>query len=659
VADKKPKILWANPYCLLDLSSGASMSVREQLRQLHKLGWDVRVLGATIFDSPNGITRLSEHWEKIKQSRSKIVKVNDGPLTHHLVKTKSTQRAEMTAAEEAVWYQAYTKFLDQFKPDIVYYYGGRTLDLLIGDEAHARGIPVAAYLANGNFSGKRWCREVDLVITNSEATAQYYKDKDNLVTLPIGPFVDPNTIVTSKREPKNVLAINPSFAKGAAVVAAAALALEETRPDITFEIVESRGDWKNILSSVQRTLGKPVRDLENIIITPNTRDLKPVYGRAKTLLILSLWWESLPRVAIEAKLNGIPCIATNRGGIREAMDSDDILIELSEDCYRAPYTKLPSQEYLTVITKHIVEKVDQPEKKQRGIIKEYAYDLKTLSKNLSNAFDSVSMLTTKDLKTARPLEISKELREAKRRLGYTPNLKNPVSYNEHIIRLKHYQVPNTAPRFADKLAAKKYVQSRASLILTPKTFAEFDSQDKFQQTKITDPCVIKSNHSCGQMAQWLNSSYGKFTNEWWYQRIKPKIYLEELIAKSDEVSDFKFFFRRGNLKLILYTCKEEGTVKEAYFSPSWGWIDVNLHNPPLKKLPRKPALLKQLVSDVESFLPTNEFVRVDLLSPDHINFYFTEFTFAPGAGWDRASAQFDSAGSYSLDAKLGKIVFDT
>lgn len=55
------------------------MSVREQLRQLHNLGWDIRVLGATIFDSPNGMTRLSEHWEKIKQSRSKIVIVNDGP----------------------------------------------------------------------------------------------------------------------------------------------------------------------------------------------------------------------------------------------------------------------------------------------------------------------------------------------------------------------------------------------------------------------------------------------------------------------------------------------------------------------------------------------------------------------------------------------------
>jgi hypothetical protein len=214
-------------------------------------------------------------------------------------------------------------------------------------------------------------------------------------------------------------------------------------------------------------------------------------------------------------------------------------------------------------------------------------------------------------------------------------------------------------------------------VRTPKTFAEFESQDQFQQIKISDPCVVKSNHSCGQIltitenklgngsqflkhaAQWLNSSYGKFTNEWWYQRIKPKIYLEELIAKSDEVSDFKFFFRRGKLKLILYTCKENGRVAEAYFSPSWTWIDVNLHNPPLKNIPPAPSVLKELVSEIERFLPTSEFIRVDLISPDHINFYFTEFTFAPGAGWDRASAQFDSARSYDLDTKLGKIVFDT
>ena len=48
------RILWANSFCLLDTSSGASISVREILRQLSKNNFDIEILGATIFDSSSG-----------------------------------------------------------------------------------------------------------------------------------------------------------------------------------------------------------------------------------------------------------------------------------------------------------------------------------------------------------------------------------------------------------------------------------------------------------------------------------------------------------------------------------------------------------------------------------------------------------------------------
>jgi len=361
VADKKPKILWANPYCLLDLSSGASMSVREQLRQLHKLGWDVRVQGATIFDSPNGITRLAEHWEKIKQSRSKIVKVNDRPLTHHLVKTKSTQRAEMTAAEEAVWYQTYTKFLDQFKPDIVYYYGGRTLDLLIGDEAHARGIPVAAYLANGNFSGKRWCRDVDLILTNAEATATHYQQQDGIHPQAVGVFIDPSRVVAKRHQRETVLFVNPSLAKGAAIVVRLAMLMAETRPDIEFEVIESRGQWQSLVAQVSKQYGSPLKELPNVRLTANTNDMRPIYARARVLLAPSLWWEAYGRVIAEAHMNGIPTIATNRGGLPGATGQGGLLFDFPTDCYKPPYQKIPTDNSLKRVANAIIDLHDDPE----------------------------------------------------------------------------------------------------------------------------------------------------------------------------------------------------------------------------------------------------------------------------------------------------------
>lgn len=52
---RKPRLLWANPSCLLDTSSGASMTVRQMLLQLAACGYEIQVLGATVFDNPKGM----------------------------------------------------------------------------------------------------------------------------------------------------------------------------------------------------------------------------------------------------------------------------------------------------------------------------------------------------------------------------------------------------------------------------------------------------------------------------------------------------------------------------------------------------------------------------------------------------------------------------
>ena len=330
------------------------MAIRQQLIELKNRDYEIAILGATIFDSPMGVTRLKEHWDKIQKSKQPSVVVNDGPLKHRLIKTQSTVRAHMRADEEARWYQLYVKLLDEFKPDLVYYYGGRTLDLLIGDEAHARGIPVAAYLANGNYSGTRWCRDVDLILTDSHATAQMYKEKDGIDVTPIGPFIDPAYVVAEKRDPKHVLLVNPSLAKGAAIVIRLAMMLEEERPDITFEVVQSRGNWEALVRQVTKQFGEERYELSNVILTPNTPDMRPIYARAKVLLALSLWWESFGRVAAEAAMNGIKVLHTGQGGLAEAAGSFGKEIDLPKSCFRAPYNQVPPQDKLRPLTKDLI-----------------------------------------------------------------------------------------------------------------------------------------------------------------------------------------------------------------------------------------------------------------------------------------------------------------
>jgi len=360
MAGRQPKILWANPFCLLDLSSGASMAVRQQLLELKKRGYAVQILGATIFDSPAGLTRLKAHWQALQKSPRPVVNIKDPPLEYTLIKTKRTERGQMTAEEEARWYKRYIQLLERFKPDWVYYYGGRTLDLLIGDEARARGIPVVAYLANGNFKGKRWCRDVDLILTDSHATAGLYRDREGLDVTPIGAFIDPADVVAPKRAPANILLVNPSLAKGAAVVIRMAMLLEKSRPDIRFEVVQSRGSWQALLKEVSTQCGEPRRELSNVTLTPNTADMRPVYARARVLLALSLWWESFGRVAAEAAMNGIPVVITPRGGLPEAAGACGHPVDLPEKCYEPPYNNIPKNHALQPVIEQVCALYDRP-----------------------------------------------------------------------------------------------------------------------------------------------------------------------------------------------------------------------------------------------------------------------------------------------------------
>lgn len=349
---RKPRILWANLYCLLDTSSGASITVRQMLKQLTKAGYEVEVLGATVFDHPQG-TQLFQSMSKVVEESGKLVKIKDDSLTHQLIVTKNTYRSNISATDEDNWHRQYIYLLDSFKPDIVWFYGGQPLELLIADEARARGVPSAFYLANGNYKSPRWCRDVDLILCDSQATSKMYRETVGFVATPLGKFIDSQEFIAEQHERKRLLFVNPSFEKGASIVIQLALQLENTRPDIEIEVVEARADWQQVLCITTRNLGKERSSLSNVIVTPNTSDMRKPYSRARMLLAPSLWWESSGRVLAEAMLNGIPAIITNRGGMPEMIDDAGIKLDLPETCYEQPYQHLLSEQELAPLVEAV------------------------------------------------------------------------------------------------------------------------------------------------------------------------------------------------------------------------------------------------------------------------------------------------------------------
>jgi len=355
---RKPRILWANPFCLMDTSSGASMTVRQILLQLVARGYDVQVLGATVFDSTKGMGRLKEQFPDLNAHLHQLIEADDGPLKHQLVVSYSHNRNHLTTHEEGLWYSQYLYMLDSIKPDVVWFYGGQTLDLLIADEARDRGIPVAFYLANGSYKALRWCRDVDLILTDSQATADMYRKTVGYVAKPVGKFIAPESFIAEQHERKRLLFVNPSWQKGVSVFVQLAEKLERERPDIELEVVEARADWPAVLRETTRKMGKQRGTLSNVTVTANTSDMRGPYSRARVLVAPSLWWESSGRVLAEAMLNGIPALIANRGGMPEMIGDAGIAFDFPGACYEEPYQHLLSDEELQPLADAVISFFD-------------------------------------------------------------------------------------------------------------------------------------------------------------------------------------------------------------------------------------------------------------------------------------------------------------
>lgn len=371
---RKPRILWANPFCLLDTSSGANMSVRAILRQLVAQGYEVAILGATIFDAPKGVTKLKPLFEhnQLQPYAGKLVSIKDDTLTHHLFVTKNVFRDRMTAKEDGLWHGAYINLLDTFKPDLVWFYGGYAMEMQIPYEARLRGIPSAFYLVNGNYKAWRWCQDVDVIITDTMETAAYYQEHVSFKPVPVGKFIETEHFVAPTHTRERLLFINPSMVKGGTVVVQLALALEQQRPGTVIEVVESRGNWEQLVRKVTSELKQPRSTLSNVVITANTDDMRPIYGRARVLLAPSLWWESGARVLAEAMLNGIPALVSNHGGNPGMVEEGGILIDFPSECHQEPYDYLLNNDQVQAIVDRLLPLLDDDQAYQQMVENAYA-----------------------------------------------------------------------------------------------------------------------------------------------------------------------------------------------------------------------------------------------------------------------------------------------
>jgi glycosyltransferase involved in cell wall biosynthesis len=146
-------------------------------------------------------------------------------------------------------------------------------------------------------------KDADLIISNSEFFRDlcvYVHGRNSEI---IYPPIDVKKFIAKNKKPEYITLIKPIPSKGVDVF----IEMAKRFPKEQFLAVGGKNEKLNAMPNVK--------------VLDWTSDLaNDVYARTKIMLIPSRVNESFGRMAVEAMANGIPCIATDRGGVADIVD---------------------------------------------------------------------------------------------------------------------------------------------------------------------------------------------------------------------------------------------------------------------------------------------------------------------------------------------------
>jgi glycosyltransferase involved in cell wall biosynthesis len=326
LADDRPSILFCCPGAVLDMTSGAALSLRTILSALVARGFRAVALQATIFDSEQGGKHVQEAGKQ--QPDKPIWRAHVDGVEHLIVRTGHFQRRYMTCQEEETYMNLFRAELEFRRPDAVFLWGGLILERTVMREAQDAGIPVVFYLVNPGYKDKTVFREVSLIITDTQATADLYRERHGFDCTVVGKFIEPDEVRPRvPHRPECITFINPSFEKGVSVFMPLARLAAREAPELRFLVVESRGKWGDALA----VLGFRPDDFPNVRVIGHQLDMRRVYASTRVVLLPSLWHESGARVIAESQINHIPVLASDTGGSAELIGEGGKVFALREE----------------------------------------------------------------------------------------------------------------------------------------------------------------------------------------------------------------------------------------------------------------------------------------------------------------------------------------
>lgn len=214
----------------------------------------------------------------------------------------------------------YREILDRLAPDVSTLHVHRPYPYL--EVARGRNIPQVLFVhdcLNPDWIVEAGTAEEAFYIANSRYIADWCSRLLGSDVPYSYPMIEPSYYtVSGDNIGEYVLFVNPVSGKGLET----ALVVAGLCPEIPFLFVEG---WP-LGPEVKLKLKAELSKFSNIRWSDATVDMRTHYKQARILLAPSTWPEAFGRVIVEAQISGIPAIATDIGGIPEAMGEGGILI---------------------------------------------------------------------------------------------------------------------------------------------------------------------------------------------------------------------------------------------------------------------------------------------------------------------------------------------
>lgn len=178
----------------------------------------------------------------------------------------------------------------------------------------------------------------------------------------------------------------------------------------------------------------------------------------------------------------------------------------------------------------------------------------------------------------------------------------------------------------DKEYLRIYVKAKVGDSFNVPAYAVLRSMQEVLAYTFPDDCYIKPSHLSGTVLlrragdaidfllirRWFVENYYLRGREANYKSLSPKVIVEPFIFGRADVSDYKLFCWRGEVKLIQVDIDRHTFHSRKYYDVQWRELPFSIIYPRSSHIIPKPSNLSQMVDIAEKLSAPFSFVRVDL-----------------------------------------------